>query len=229
MPEVSLSLFNQFYTVHSSNTKGFVVTLGSRPNSRNGTPKEKEKEPSRPPSTAAAAPELSESSTIQEYNLLYCNSKDVNAPAYVSIYKDLNSASLAPSSVIPPNRPDCWVGLLAEISLGNGGQDLANESSLLTGQYDVTQVTSSSVDWKVASGMDCQTVLWPATGEDVSVVTRCEMQVLGNGSLYLELYAENTEVCERTKLASVAICLAVSTNPASSEEGLSKSESVHMT
>ncbi|RYH31601.1 hypothetical protein EON65_02370 [archaeon] len=191
----------------------------SRPNSTAGTAAT---------TAVAGVPELSEASQIQEYNLLYCNSKDVNAPAYVSIYKDLNSTALAPSTIVPPSRPDCLVGLLTEISLGHGGQDLTGESSLLTGQYDVTQVTSSSVDWKVASGMDCQTVMWPATREE-SVVTRCELQVLGNGSLFLEMFAEKTDVCERKRLVSVALCLAVSTNPTSSEEGLSKSESVHMT
>lgn len=159
-----------------------------------------------------------EAPVAQQYNLLYSSIEETSAPCYVAAYQTLNGGSIAPTSV-SIGSDTSLVCFCSELSLGT----------------NLEEQKPMSNKWKNSAGMTADTFFFNhlSDADNAEHVVSCEMQVLGNGSLFAELFAVNLAASgvevngsEKRKLACISLAMAV---PAGSDhDDRSQASSVHM-
>lgn len=170
-----------------------------------------------------AATASASTSAVPQYTVAFSSVEDILTPCYLATFDALQARSTLPVAVRPSTHPGGapTVGYCCEVSLGHG--------------KNLAATSATAKQWKYVPGMSATTRLFlpnhsdEEEEEEEDHVVACEMQLLANNSLFLELYAvpvpsARGERCRR-KLASVSLGLAV---PIAEPSEDSVGDSVHI-
>eukprot|EP01039_Chlorochromonas_danica_P002975 gene2975-3243_t len=182
-------------------------TTGSTASSKNSGSNSRPNSGSKPSSNANI-----QSAPLQ-YEVLYSKVDEISAPCFVTTFDSLNAGSIAPTLVSSSlSNSSTMMGFCTELSLGTN-------TELSDG--------GSHGWWKYSPGLVGTTSYLSQDDNKGDCLTTCEMQILANNTLYVEIFSVdiNAAVEEKKRIAVINFAIA---SFATNGDDESLGSSIHM-